>query len=1382
MSGKRGFYSDIIIYDEKRRYYYLWPQKNKPFLDDEIRDMGIGLLDQVRRAVQSIYGDVAAPDNQYSGFYSTADSFKVKQATDSSKNFVVTGGYSLDHPAVLYAKGFYIFMVGDVEYKHQMYPSDTIDLNTETDKTKTLTPIPMLTTPPADRIDIVYVNLHFEEVSAVSGTDSDVYRDSGLKNPVVGTETAHRLRAVFDIRVREGWTDPVNKDIFMHSEFLGGISSNSSDPTENEYKIPIAAIYREAFDDTITTANIVDLLTLYSKRVLSVEEISYRTKHGGYVAADVAEKGLSGFTPQFPGAIVDEGAFATGLNRGLGTEALNTNSVTPRVLDNDGKFFMQGLMVGHATGVITYETGPEQLNTGEAVFDEVSTRSIYVGYGVTGITGMREYKDGLNVVVQGLTGRVAASFMDIGGETGSGVMRAGAVHSGKMENFFYVDYKGRLGLNTLTPGWDSLPVEWATERYNDGLGGITGVNVVEDVAGSVRVRDHLFVDKDGYMHRDLFGRTWKIPEAMSNQTPAFFGFTGIPDGSFTGIGDSIAAIVFKRGVAVVGETGVVGYGYTGMGVAGQYECFDSEGRRMFTIGDLGWDFDRVVKSLYGVSLRKTFLSDTSFLHMREDSETLPTPIIYDPPGFDTGDEVHYDVVLEGGDHVTGVVTVVTPGYAGLEEVRDDILANGNFPGGSYTRTFTYKFYVLDSDPDFDGTDDRGKYRLMDGSPARPQGTAEGVQIIDDPFGEGASLVDSHGQYMNGRLIFKDIDTTIDPANPILLENVSMRVVRGSTTLAISFTQGGFYGASEFGGALTNIKFAKLDLGEAADGWLFNGDVYFNSTGLMNRVTFSPNVVFRDDVFVYGSLFADQMMFNFADVSSLHARNNVIAENLGYFVKGVAAGDGAFAGFDGKLGTYVNTKIYAKGSILAEGLDVESVNSEVNELGSVVFRNSQPANINKLYARIGGTVGSETDPFGLHLIDDRGPSVADENKFKDFWIDASNGRGGYVEDMALRIRGDLYAGSYFQAQYLGVGPITVPNTDYRLMVEGPALVNDVLTVKALRFVGAEAVEGISDIVTPQNISIIGKGVVSGSDSGEAYQNNDIILREKKFTSNSRIYINNDGKLGENPITLPPTGETGAYYYTNSIKSEYYARWAKDDVSFTEKEFRTLAGSGNTIVVPDITNATYKRYSMERITLATLGTLSVTWGGYKYDPTAAINVNPITEYKLTDSYLRGRDGSITINWMPGSSTFDSDNFTCHVEGTIINTNAATPSIYYVNTNLGLYIAKTAWWYGGIFDEAGDGGNTDYRSFVIFYPWEETLNLFNKSSFSTQYGGGDSPAWRLGLYPRLWEQTRSTSGSNQDKIYTGKWNLDIIIFPENVGTCSNLVGKLYISYCQS
>ena len=70
-----------------------------------------------------------------------------------------------------------------------------------------------------------------------------------------------------------------------------------------------------------------------------------------------------------------------------------------------------------------------------------------------------------------------------------------------------------------------------------------------------------------------------------------------------------------------------------------------------------------------------------------------------------------------------------------------------------------------------------------------------------------------------------------------------------------------------------------------------------------------------------------------------------------------------------------------------------------------------------------------------------------------------------------------------------------------------------------------------------------------DTTQYDQNNQIILREKKFTSTKRIYLDNSSGLGYPGITNPQD------YYLNGIK-EYYdnpsdsvkARWAFDNVSY------------------------------------------------------------------------------------------------------------------------------------------------------------------------------------------------------------------------------------------
>lgn len=1350
MAGKKGSYSNIVIYDERRRYYYLWSQKNRPLLDDEIRSMGIGLLDQVRRSVQNIYGDVASPYQEYSGFYSTTDAFKVEQATDTNKNFVVKGGASLDHPAVLYAKGFYLFLTGDLEYKHQTYTSENVDINTASEKDKTISNIPAMSTPAVDRTDIVYVDLHFEEVSSVQGTDDDVYRDSGLKNPIVGTDTANRLRAVIDVRIKENWTDPINENIFTHNEFLGGITGNDSYPTDNHYKIPIAVIYREAYRDTVLSGDIIDLLSLYNKRVFSLEEMTYRTRHGGYVQTDVDELGYTGFQGQFPGAKVDEGAFATGLNKGLGTRAFDSNSVTPRVIDNTGRFFMGSLMVGHDTGLIALETGPTALHDGEVIVKDLSARSIYVGFGETGVTGMREYEDTVKIVSRGETGKTIFDVRNIEGQTGSMTMVAGAVHGGRMENYFSMDHRGRIGVNTMVPGWSGPDSYWNLDRYNDGLRGETGVNVAADVNASARVGHHLFVDKDAFFGRDAYGRTWHIPEAISDQKPALFGFTGIPqDHGLTGM---ISNMFVRRGIGLLGETGLEAYGYTG-GMLG-YEAFDEKGQRIFTIGDLGKEFDRAVMSLYGTGARKAFLSSKSFLDISSAYGQLQS-----------GDTVKYDIELADSSHITGTVPITTSGLDAVEELRWAVLEDTGFGavqftedghGVCYGREFTYTYYDENGDT------------------STQVGRDYGVQIIEDPFGFSLGF-DNHG-----RIVLKEIPE--DPIN-VEIENVSFTVSRTLLSpVTISFTTTHYYGSTSYGGNIANIKFAKFDLGEGADGWLFNGDVYFNGDGLFNKVVFSPNAIFRDDVFIYGSVFADEMVFNFANIHNIQVRNNLFVGNRAYVDDGIAAGPDVQGDFDTLKASDSDLMLYIKEKgmmreILLRGLDEDALRT-----GNVYFTTIRDANA---YAYIGGILGSATEPFGMHIIDKR-TGVEDDDRIKEYVIDFSDGSGNY-RNGTLTIQGDLRTERYFTANFLGVGDIDTINTDYKFQCNGRALVNDVLEVKALRFVGAEAPEGSDTMWDPVNITTIGKINESDTGNAEYYENNEIILREKKFTATERIYLDNNDKLVKD---LTSSGMQN--YYEKAIKLWYddptgdkYARWAFDTDSYLESQFNEIVANGDTteneIVVEDVTEEKYKKFKCERVRVASLGKLIIEWSGFKYTGSSTPTANPIQTYYFTSEFFRNRDGGINIDWFAEGDRFGDDNLIVRVTADFVDTNPDHPTIYKVDKSLGIYIPKSAWyWY---YDDKPDANG--YRSFSLFYPYEETTDTFNILSFDKQTSYADDfgdPGWKLAIYPRLIKQTRVPVGTNLDKLYRGEWSMDVVLVPERTGRVANLVGKSYISYMQS
>ena len=106
------WYSDIIVYDERKKYFYMWARKNRPFLDDEIRNMNLEIVDQIRRSMQHTYGTVGSPTEPYSNSNAIGANvgFKiVESGILNQDNFTIKGGAGIENPAVLFAKGFMFF-------------------------------------------------------------------------------------------------------------------------------------------------------------------------------------------------------------------------------------------------------------------------------------------------------------------------------------------------------------------------------------------------------------------------------------------------------------------------------------------------------------------------------------------------------------------------------------------------------------------------------------------------------------------------------------------------------------------------------------------------------------------------------------------------------------------------------------------------------------------------------------------------------------------------------------------------------------------------------------------------------------------------------------------------------------------------------------------------------------------------------------------------------------------------------------------------------------------------------------------------------------------------------------------------------------------------
>ena len=57
----QGQYSNYVVYDEAKRYLVMQAQRNRPLLDEEVRELSLSLLTTARRYCQDSFGDVASP-------------------------------------------------------------------------------------------------------------------------------------------------------------------------------------------------------------------------------------------------------------------------------------------------------------------------------------------------------------------------------------------------------------------------------------------------------------------------------------------------------------------------------------------------------------------------------------------------------------------------------------------------------------------------------------------------------------------------------------------------------------------------------------------------------------------------------------------------------------------------------------------------------------------------------------------------------------------------------------------------------------------------------------------------------------------------------------------------------------------------------------------------------------------------------------------------------------------------------------------------------------------------------------------------------------------------------------------------------------------------
>lgn len=1393
-----NWYSDVIIYDERKKYFYMWARKNKPLLDDEVRNMNLSIIDQVRRSMQRTYGDVGAPTNTYSKRGVAAnDAFKIIESqSNPSDNFIIRGGGGIENPAVLFVRGFYVFLMGDIEYINQNNLGDL------TDDDFTETPIPDINppTPGSDRVDIVYLDLHFSEASAVPGPGRSEYLDSNLKNPIVGSETASRARAVFDIRVWEDWRfkhvdgsprSPseianlrITENIFNYGDFLGSVDTEMEtdpNPINKNYRVPLAVLYRRGGQHAILDSDIINLLDLYDKRTLSLQELTYRASHGGYTQRDVDElnlmntyAGLTGLvTASFPNAVVDESAYASGPNYGFGSESFNSGSVTPRVLDNDGKFSMGGLLVGRETGIDLYPvTGPEGLNQGEIVAKDLSAKSIYVGYD-RNVPGVREYNDRVNINLYGLTGADGLAIINKTGETGTN-----CVHIETLDNSIKVDYKGRFGINTDEPGWTGPDGVWKTESRFTGTS--DAVNIVSDINDSARITQHLFVDKDSHVKRDSYGPTWKIPGVIDRETPAIFGVTGMPKYGITG---SSASVQVVPGIAVRGVTGIVD-GYTG--TYGFYESYNPDGERAYSIGSEGSNFDRQVQSLYGTSDRDLFQSDVDFMHLPEN---------FVETSLAAGDIITYSITLLDDSVITRTVgPLASGGFSGLSEIVEDI----NSPAGAgFHRTFTYQYAKTR------GYGETGPITYITKS-----GEAFGAAICySDPDEE---------LYL--RLLVKSMPE-IDKG----VEDVSLSINRFAYApdLPVTFSKISYYGDSLFGGDIIELRFVKFDLGEAADAFLFNGDVYFNGGGLLDKVTFSPKAIFRDDVYVYGKVVAERLMIQLAKFMSLQVDRDAEISQYISVVEGIAVGygpytrDGIFAlssTLNNPYGIKFNLKELVNGGIRATNINlIKGSQPDLSDFGVIWEFVSSTSGYPTVYAIMNGNANDVNNPFGIHLKDNGSVLGALINTFV---LDGSDSNGNYFNILAW-IKGDLRVGTsdsdstgaiLSKRLTLGLGSSEVDNTYILSLKSGTAYIDN-LTVRSLQYDMSNPTSA-AFFTNPQNIIVVQPSV-----GDTAYNKSNGITRRKEFSFDT---------LTNPPAVLSNLSSLGApdgYDYAGLQKSPSEAVWAQDNLTFRRSLIEGLSASrgDNTITtsdfnVPSVTlpgsttpvpKWQHYRDNFARIIIANFGTLKISWKGYDnilvYDSDNGF-VN--SERDLTMSKFRTGSGNL-IDYKFSSSLFKSstggdntfnwdqpiNNFVTSIRASFNDKVWNDNALYNLNKMLGIFISPESWKvreYGVTpIDGLLDPQEFAYYERLLYYPYSGRKINFNVADFDKQNDTALTTQWQVAIYPRIIQQkmynvdTQNVPANSDVKIYEGLWNIDVVIYPNVTGSCNNLVGDLLISY---
>ncbi|HUU60448.1 MAG TPA: hypothetical protein VMZ50_12980, partial [Phycisphaerae bacterium] len=283
------------MYDELNRYVELVMQAGVPVVDADLNDFYQSIYTQLRRSITNSIGDGARGD----GF--------LVSAIPADNDFTVNGADLGDEgPETLYVKGHQAQLFGDETYiaadetapvsvgfqtdllandtlvdtaaaytpgalvgrtlvPNLDAPATTFVITANTANTirvgASMTPSPgkgyqiRLSTPGADRTDLVFVDVYLDEIDSTE--DLDLKHTIGSQQ----FEAARRLKVVQTVRVDEGVTLPVV------------LPSGRVDADGNRHVLlPLALIAREGGNASITAAMITDL----RPKIFMLEEIEDR--------------------------------------------------------------------------------------------------------------------------------------------------------------------------------------------------------------------------------------------------------------------------------------------------------------------------------------------------------------------------------------------------------------------------------------------------------------------------------------------------------------------------------------------------------------------------------------------------------------------------------------------------------------------------------------------------------------------------------------------------------------------------------------------------------------------------------------------------------------------------------------------------------------------------------------------------------------------------------------------------------------------------------------------------------------------------------------------------------------------------------------------------